>query len=184
MDVGSYVGGDTAVGTGSDAEPDVVTDQVNGWSADLVLYEGGAFAQLSSATWVENNADGRTLYEEVNRDEWTVYLIDSDTRRNANMDLYEGEIRAGVSSLYSATGTAYDLIDAFATTRFVLRSDELPDATVIQVGFTCWEARSMNAASILLEESTRDPLHDSPDSEWIWLGPHPPVVGRPAEPNH
>lgn len=142
----------------ADVEPDAVADPVNGWNADMVLYEGGAFAQLNSTTWVENNATESVLYEEVNRDEWTVYLLESESRLTVNLDLYDGQIYGQDStSLHEVTGTAYDPADAFATTRFLVTAEELPVTAIVQVGLSNWEGRTPGYAAFPLDESTRDP---------------------------
>ena len=50
---------------------------VNGWNLyDLTYYyaEGGTFVDVGSKKWVERNRDGEFHFDEINRDEWSVYL--------------------------------------------------------------------------------------------------------------
>lgn len=57
-----------------------------GWTASKATYATGAFVQLNQRVWIENNADGHHAFEEVARDQWSVYLRATD-RANVNVQL-------------------------------------------------------------------------------------------------
>ncbi len=51
--------------------------EVNGWNLyDLTYYygNGGTFIDVGSNKWIERNQDGEFHFDEINRDEWSVYL--------------------------------------------------------------------------------------------------------------
>jgi len=51
--------------------------EVNGWNLyDLTYYygNGGTFIDVGENKWVERNQDGEFHFDEINRDEWSVYL--------------------------------------------------------------------------------------------------------------
>ncbi len=65
---------------------------VNGYNATTVLYSRGAYVQLSTTEWVENNPDGNFYFTEIGRDEWSVYLRDKSRNVDIQLDLHRMEV--------------------------------------------------------------------------------------------
>lgn len=73
--------------------------QVSGFEVNRVEYEGDAFDQAfvqgQSGIWLDvviSDSYTETRYEEVGRDEWSVYLYDGTRNYNIHLDLYTGEV--------------------------------------------------------------------------------------------
>jgi hypothetical protein len=62
---------------------------INGWTVKIVTFSNGAFSQKEGKQWVELNADNKEtgFFTEVNRDEWSVYLL-KDDGNELRIDLY------------------------------------------------------------------------------------------------
>ncbi len=92
-------------------ENEIVEEEepVNGWTVSEVLFEEseggpvGSFSQIDDLTWIETNSGGEYVYQEVGRDEWSVYLYDESRNISIQLDLWLGEI------IYSDENTAFTL---------------------------------------------------------------------------
>lgn len=62
---------------------------VNGYTVKKAIFSNGAFLQKEGKKWVEINADNKETasFTEVNRDEWSVYLLKEDGS-DLRIDLY------------------------------------------------------------------------------------------------
>lgn len=65
---------------------------VKGWNARVVNYPGGFFQMAGNGRWLESNRDGRHNFQEQNRDEWSVYLLDPSRGVTIQLDLHRKEI--------------------------------------------------------------------------------------------
>ena len=66
--------------------------QVNGRNVTKVNYNGGSFTNTSPGKWSEVNRDGSHNFNETNRDEWSVYMIDPSRDISIQLDLWKKEI--------------------------------------------------------------------------------------------
>jgi len=67
--------------------------EVGGYDARVVEYSNGAFVQLNSRDWVENNPDGPHRFIEMGRDEWSVYLQRTDGALSIQLDMWTNEVK-------------------------------------------------------------------------------------------
>lgn len=86
----------------------VVKDTLNrtnnlttGWNAKSVSYKAGEFYQISPNQWEEINANGRHVYTETHRDEWSVYLYDTNAGTYTQLDLWTRKVN------FSGNGQSY-----------------------------------------------------------------------------
>jgi hypothetical protein len=89
--------------------------QVNGENVMTVRFAGGAYRMSGPGRWSEYGAGGagaRFTFEERQRDEWSVYLIDRSRNVEIQLDLYQHKI------MYNAVGEArrplYDITGSAA----------------------------------------------------------------------
>jgi DUF2075 family protein len=80
------------------------TITVNGYNVKSVGYKqngNGIFYEFNG-TWYETNKDGTFTFREVDRDEWSVYLVKSDGLR-IQLDLHRKEV------IWMGQGKLYDI---------------------------------------------------------------------------
>lgn len=85
-------------------------NSVNGRNVTKVEYGGakkGFFQQQANGSWIERNADGQFTFQELGRDDWSVYLLKSDGLR-IQLDLYRQEV------IWMGQGQLYKIEKAFA----------------------------------------------------------------------
>lgn len=96
----------------STASTESPTNQVvDGNTVKLVFFEDGSFAQEDNQTWYEKDTAGNTkfVFEEIGRDDWSVYLLDEDRGIYIMLNLwkkdisYKTEDAAAYSTLYAIT---------------------------------------------------------------------------------
>jgi hypothetical protein len=68
---------------------------VNGWSVTHVDTGQGRFTQVDRGHWREDAPDGRHDFEELQRDEWSVYLLDRSRDMRLQLDLFRKEVIVG-----------------------------------------------------------------------------------------
>ena len=90
--------------------PELPHPELKGFNVNRVLYEGGSFEQTSSG-WVESNANGSYSFNEVGRDEWSVYLNDPSRNVQIQLDLWRNMVGYGVDG--GPVGDLYSITDAF-----------------------------------------------------------------------
>ncbi len=65
-------------------------NRINGWMASKVKYSDGFFVQRDYRTWSENN---HLLFEELRRDEWSIYLKAKNKDYYIQLDLWTKEVK-------------------------------------------------------------------------------------------
>ncbi|MGH8030546.1 MAG: hypothetical protein ACREO3_11505, partial [Arenimonas sp.] len=83
----------------------------NGWSVTQVDYGQGRFAQVDRNQWREDAPDGQHQFEELQRDEWSVYLLDRSRDMRIQLDLFRKEVIVGDGN---ARRPIYTIVDAHA----------------------------------------------------------------------
>ena len=83
---------------------------INGRNVTEVTYPGGKIT-LSGKRWTERNANGSNKFDETQRDEWSVYLLDRSRNVRLQLDLHRKLVlyAAGndpMQPLYQITGAA------------------------------------------------------------------------------
>lgn len=73
---------------------EVSASGVTGLTVGYVSHDGGQFNQTGDNEWVESSftSDDEIYFEEVGRDEWSVYLYDSSRNVSIQLDLWTREI--------------------------------------------------------------------------------------------
>lgn len=86
--------------------------QTNGRNVKLVAYVGGKFEQTGDRFWTEFASENREFtFEELMRDDWSVYLLDRPRDISIQLDLYKKQIyifydRPNRALLYPITSTS------------------------------------------------------------------------------
>lgn len=77
--------------------PSLNSEGVNGMNAVEVTFDGGLFRQTSGGAWEGVDPSGRTiaLYNEIGRDEWSVYLRNDNEQDDVQIDLWKKTISRG-----------------------------------------------------------------------------------------
>lgn len=70
----------------------VSPDEINGYAASRIRHRNGGFFHLSPGRWVEDAGENSFFFEEVLRDEWSVYLYDPYRRVSIQLNLLNKEI--------------------------------------------------------------------------------------------
>lgn len=87
-------------------------DEINGYAASRVRHANGGFFHIKPGKWVEDNGSSSYTFNEVGRDEWSVYLYDPNRLVSIQLDLYTKEIKYTDSTqsfvLYHITSTRPD----------------------------------------------------------------------------
>ncbi|GJM35020.1 MAG: hypothetical protein DHS20C18_40210 [Saprospiraceae bacterium] len=93
--------------------PTPVTDIVNGYNVNKVIYTGsdkGSFEQTGPGEWAEYKAGSRTvhaIFTEQNRDEWSVYLLKNDGAR-IQIDLHKKQMFYNNNFLFNISSAQAD----------------------------------------------------------------------------
>jgi len=141
-----------------DAESDDASskddDSINGYNANLVMYTTGAFVQLNSKHWVENNGDGAHSFRELRRDEWSVYLRDFSRNIDIQLDLHRKEIIYTDSTqtfvLYDVISVSPERINGYAANRV-----HYSGGGFVQINLSDW-VENIAGESYTYEEYARD----------------------------
>ena len=87
-----------------------INSVINGYTVKHVIYNArtkGVFKQQADGSWIERSPDGRFTFQEVGRDEWSVYLVKSDGLK-IQLDLYRQEVIVmGQGKLYDIRASFY-----------------------------------------------------------------------------
>jgi len=92
------------------------TDQssvaINGYNTTKVKYDGGEFSQSGNNLWIETSFtyNNENYFQEIGRDEWSVYLYDESRGVSIQLDLYTREIN--YSDKEGSAFTLYEITDA------------------------------------------------------------------------
>lgn len=83
----------------------IVDNVLKAESVSHVEYQNGdfkgAFNQIGQLKWQEKNPDGVFSFNEQSRDEWSIYLLDSERNITIQLDLYKKEILYEGSLIYN-----------------------------------------------------------------------------------
>lgn len=149
---------DSNLPVGNDTPPGKVI--INAYNADMVTYAGGAFVQLNDHQWVENNVNGTSVFNEVRRDEWSIYLDDPTRDVQIQLDLHRREI------LYWDPNTAFvlyqilevnpDVITGWAANRAYYDDIFGEKGGFVQLNSGDWVQNSVSGAYFLFTEISRD----------------------------
>jgi hypothetical protein len=96
---------------------------VNGYNAQVVMWQHGAFVQLSDTTWVENRHAGSFSYQEIHRDAESVHLYDASRNVGIQLNLFSNEIlfwdshNPSYTFLTTITAANPDEINGYAASR-------------------------------------------------------------------
>jgi len=86
--------------------------EINGFAASRIRHSAGAFYNVGPGKWIEDNGTKSFAFNEVGRDEWSVYLNDPNRRVSIQLDLFRKEIIYSDSKqkfvLYHITNTRPD----------------------------------------------------------------------------
>ena len=135
--------------------------QTNGHNATIVDFGSGRFTQVSNTTWEEtNNKRERFTFNEIRRDEWSIYLLDQSRDISIQLDLYKKEIYI----FYDRPNRRklYDVVNALAKKTF--EQVKGYNATVVdygsgrftQVSNTTWEETNNKRERFTFNEIRRD----------------------------
>ncbi|WP_068411709.1 MliC family protein [Labrenzia sp. OB1] len=106
---------------------------VNGYNVSQVFHSNGSFSQAGGGQWEELNTQGRVafLFQEQNRDEWSVYLFDASRSVSLQLDLHRKQVMYGIGN--QGKTPLYAITNAIADVAPQTSSD------VIHVRYTCPE---------------------------------------------
>jgi len=86
--------------------------EINGYAAGRIRHSTGAFYNVGPGKWIEDNGTKSFVFNEVARDEWSVYLYDPNRLVSIQLDLFRKEIIFSDSKqkfvLYHITSTRLD----------------------------------------------------------------------------
>ena len=73
---------------------------VTGKNVKVVNVDGGTYRQAKNKDWVEQNEQGENIasFQEINRDDWSVYLQDNTRNINIQLDLPTGKVMSSVGN--------------------------------------------------------------------------------------
>lgn len=79
--------------------------QVTGRNLSTANFAAGAFVQVTDSTWHEINANGEMVFsfDEVARDDWSVYLFDSSRDMSLQLDVHRMMVMLDGGDLYAIT---------------------------------------------------------------------------------
>ena len=128
--------------------------QVNGYTAELVAYNEGAFLQLSGKEWVQTTPSYNFPFVETHRDEWSVYLKATDRNVRIQLDLWTSEVKYSDSS---QSFVLFDITTADPTriNGWMAQKAVVPDAAFVQIGRNTW-VQNTDTYSFPFEETHRD----------------------------
>lgn len=131
-----------------------VVGGVNGFNVNLVTHSQGAFVQLSNGQWVENSTGSTYVFDEVSRDEWSVYLQDINRNVAIQLDLFSDQVFYSDPSqtfvLYNIQSTRPDMINGYAADQVLYSGGGF-----FQVSPTDWVENNSDG-SFYFTEVTRD----------------------------
>jgi hypothetical protein len=80
---------------------------INGGNVSSVRHSKGSYANRGNGQWVEVNSKNQVTFnfQETQRDEWSVYLLDSSRNVQIQLDLHRKKV------IYSHDGQRFDLYD-------------------------------------------------------------------------
>jgi hypothetical protein len=85
--------------------------EVNGRNVEAVRHSKGSFMDLGSGNWGEADLENtiRFQFQETNRDDWSVYLLDESRNVTIQLDLHRKKVvygdRSNKFDLYTITGS-------------------------------------------------------------------------------
>ncbi len=79
-------------------EPEPTSTVVNGYNLAEIDFETGSFKKTGDAQWSEFNSEGKVTFsfQEVTRDDWSVYLDDASRNMQVQLDVYRKMVSFGV----------------------------------------------------------------------------------------
>jgi len=157
---------------------------LNGYNVTRVFYDkpagsvfkNGGFVQLNSHQWSENNEDGSFIFEEIGRDDWSVFLSDAGRGVGIQLDLSTKEVKysdANISSalLYAITDPQPEKINAW-----VMREVINDFASFLQTNAYVWVESKPDGSQYTYSEIGRDEwssfLYDASRNVYIQLDLH------------
>ena len=148
------------------------------------VFQTGGFVQLNATQWSENNEDGSFIFDEYQRDDWSVYLRDNSRGVNIQLDMWTKEIN------YSDdTGNAYFLYPITMPTpekinAWVMREVKNDFSAFLQTDAYKWVETLPDGRQFIYDEIARDEwssyLHDTNRDVYIQLDLHVGVINYSA----
>lgn len=137
-------------------EENTPEELINGYNANIVLHQNGAFVQLSSKQWVESGTGSSFTFTELRRDEWSVYLFDESRQVSIQLDLFRKEIiysdELSRFPLYAITSVKPDFINGFSVSRVVyLKNGDATKGGFVQLSRSTWAENNTDGTFIFAE---------------------------------
>lgn len=162
-------------------------DEITGYSATRCNYDkpgapfgNGGFVQINATNWQENNADGSFIFNEIGRDDWSVYLKDPSRDVRIQLDYYTQEVKYSFGD--SPYEFLYNMTDPVPekTNAWVMRSVTNDFTVFLNTGVGVWLETLSDGSQFTYTELRRDEwttvIRDDSRSVEIYLDLHTGLI--------